>query len=36
MANDGLRVQERCETLIEGLKQNEGEAAPLEGPGFRV
>lgn len=33
VANDGLRVQERCETLIEGLKQRTREGAkPLEGP----
>ena len=36
VANDGLRVQERCETLIEGLKQRTKEgAAPLEGPAFQ-
>ena len=36
VANDGLRVQERCETLIEGLKQRAKEgAAPLEGPAFQ-
>jgi len=36
VANDGLRVQERCETLIEGLKCRTKEgAAPLEGPAFQ-
>ena len=36
VANDGLRVQERCETLIEGLKQRTKEgASPLEGPAFQ-